>query len=245
MTTQVPEVLHFASRRTYFHENVLDDALPKSDIVTVDYSKLPDNTALMRGYVGHWRIGEGQLYLTHLAGSDTLTMASLFPGREGEIPADWFTGTISLPYGRRLVGIYSMGRGFTYASYLTIVFAEGKFVRTFIDNGEPKRQLGELPSWLQKGVKRRRLAQVEPLPPPSSQGDYMPAQVIEHVLNGLPPVRAWRGYLGLSKTDLAGRAGITLAELAHHERGEAEAEASLLPELARALGLTADDLAYK
>lgn len=244
MTTQVPEVLHFASRRTYFHENVLGDALPKSDFVTVDYSKLPNNTALMRGYVGHWRIREGQLYLIYLAGSDTLTMASLFPGREGEIPADWFTGTISLPYGGRLVDIYSMGRGFSYASYLMLVFAEGKFVRTFIDNGEPKCPFEELPAWMQKAVERRRLAQVAPPPPPSSEGDHMPAKVIELVLNGVPPVRAWRCYLGVSETELAGRAGMSLAALAQHEQREPEADTRSLPALARALGVTADDLAY-
>lgn len=240
MTTQLPEILSFASRSTWFYEEVLRNRLVGGAIN--ELLARPQQTALMRGYVGSWRIRARRLYLCSVSGNAGLTMTSLFPGCSGEVPADWYNGVITLPYGGRLIDQRSFGRGFAYASYLVIEFSAGKVIRTSIDTGEPKCPSAELPAWLRESVERRLRATVAPSPPPTTTGEHMPAQVIEALLNGVPALRAWRCYLGMSESELAALTGINSSVLADCETHGADR--AVLSRLAVALGLTLDDLEY-
>lgn len=70
----------------------------------------------------------------------------------------------------------------------------------------------------------------------------VPAHVLERLMRGEPPVLVWREHRGLSRDDLARRAGVSPAELAAIESGAAEGSLPGLTALAAALGLDLDDL---
>ena len=79
------------------------------------------STALWRGYVGTWEIKRGRLWLTGLEASvrqpstppdqhhERRGLDWLFPGVDGPVPADWYTGTLKSPRGRaQHSGLYSL-----------------------------------------------------------------------------------------------------------------------------------------
>lgn len=170
-------------------------------------------------------------------------MEKLFPGHTGEVFAGWFSGHIALPYGPRLAG-RTIGRGFAYASYLRIEFESGVVVRTWVDDGKRKPPPADIPDWLRKSLGTPRDVAPEPPPPPTTEGNYMPARVIEALLSAVPPVRAWRQYLGLGEDKLAAMAGLPLAELQAAERRDPALRPDSLRAIARVLGLTLEDLNY-
>lgn len=62
------------------------------------------------------------------------------------------------------------------------------------------------------------------------------------LLNEVSLVRAWRGYLGLTQEELAGRMGITQAALSQMERLNAKLRNPTLEKLAVAMGLSVKQL---
>jgi hypothetical protein len=63
------------------------------------------STALWRGYQGLWKISSGRLILIDLylcADKSQSIKKILFPDREGEIRADWFTGPLYIQHGKML-----------------------------------------------------------------------------------------------------------------------------------------------
>ncbi|MDP2752638.1 MAG: helix-turn-helix transcriptional regulator [Rhodocyclaceae bacterium] len=62
-------------------------------------------------------------------------------------------------------------------------------------------------------------------------------------LNGTSPnLRAWREYLGLTQAEVAERAGITQAALFQMESGEVKLRKATREKLAKAMGLTTEQL---
>ena len=63
-------------------------------------------TCLDRMYVGHWCIKEERLFLIGLVAHDregnAITLQYLFPDTEPPIWADWFSGVLRCPMGKRL-----------------------------------------------------------------------------------------------------------------------------------------------
>jgi DNA-binding XRE family transcriptional regulator len=58
-----------------------------------------------------------------------------------------------------------------------------------------------------------------------------------HLVDGVPLLRAWREHLGLTQAALAGRMGVTQAQVAQWERPGARPRHATLRKAAEALGL--------
>jgi hypothetical protein len=81
-------------------------------------------------------------------------------------------------------------------------------------------------------------AQIRPKTPRIPEGDYVPHEVVGlHVQDGIPLVRAWREYLGLTQAEVAER-----AELSQMESGEAKLRKATREKLAQAMGLNLEQL---
>lgn len=84
---------------------------------------------------------------------------------------------------------------------------------------------------------RERILGVE-----AARQDHLPGELVGRMLDGEPPVRLWREQRGLTLSDLADRAGIAVSYLSEIEGGRKPGSVRALRKLARALGLTVDDL---
>ncbi|OGB69822.1 MAG: hypothetical protein A2486_04440 [Burkholderiales bacterium RIFOXYC12_FULL_65_23] len=64
------------------------------------------STALWRGYICKWAIEDGKLFLLSLQGilenDEIVSIKTLFPESSGRVHADWFSGILRLPQGRRI-----------------------------------------------------------------------------------------------------------------------------------------------
>ncbi len=64
------------------------------------------STALWRGYLCKWAIEDGRLFLLSLQGilenDEVVSIKTLFPESSGKVHADWFSGMLRLPQGRRI-----------------------------------------------------------------------------------------------------------------------------------------------
>jgi len=69
-----------------------------------------------------------------------------------------------------------------------------------------------------------------------------PAAVAERIFAGESPLRVFRKYRGLTQTELAGRAGLGQNVVSRIESGKKTGTVSTLAALAKALGVTVDDL---
>ena len=86
-------------------------------------------TCLDRMYVGHWRIEEERLFLMGLVAHDregnAITLQHLFPGMVSPIWADWFSGELRCPMGKRLKSIL-IGFESVYEADLLFSINEGR-----------------------------------------------------------------------------------------------------------------------
>jgi hypothetical protein len=95
MTIQAGEMIIFEGVQLYTEEGSLRLAKhPRIIQVSNEEAKVSNDlfftTALWRGYVGHWEIKEGRLYLNLITGAFKLL--------EGEpLFAEWITSTIRMP----------------------------------------------------------------------------------------------------------------------------------------------------
>jgi DNA-binding XRE family transcriptional regulator len=71
---------------------------------------------------------------------------------------------------------------------------------------------------------------------------YVSAEVVDHMLAGDSPLRAWRKYRGMTLQYLGELAGISAAYLSDLERGNNEGSVGTWIKLARALDLSLDDI---
>jgi hypothetical protein len=104
MSMQTPEVLDYDGQRLPMATDVLE---PYLETNSIDTAFLHRHTALERGYVGVWAILDDAFYLTELLGEFPDRTAArvtemFFPGRGLPLLADWFSGTLRCPQGRRL-----------------------------------------------------------------------------------------------------------------------------------------------
>ncbi|MCL4768244.1 MAG: hypothetical protein KJZ80_18650 [Hyphomicrobiaceae bacterium] len=118
MTAQMPEIIVLDGTEHALTslplEPLLDSMDPRPDIGEwVDFG----TTALWRGYVGHWEIAAGSLYLTRLGTSEPdvdLDLDRLLPGRAPPVLASWFSGKLVVPQGDMLLYVH-MGWGSCFA----------------------------------------------------------------------------------------------------------------------------------
>lgn len=70
--------------------------------------------------------------------------------------------------------------------------------------------------------------------------ELIPAEVINAILDGENAIKVWREYRGLSQTELATRAGISVPYLSQLETNKREGSLRVLSALAEALNVTLD-----
>jgi len=75
-----------------------------------------------------------------------------------------------------------------------------------------------------------------------SDEELIPSDVINAILTGEKPIKVWRKYRGMTQQQLASAAGITKAYLSQIETGKRTGTTDVLTNLAKALGLTLDDI---
>lgn len=72
--------------------------------------------------------------------------------------------------------------------------------------------------------------------------DAVPAAIVDRLLAGESPVRVWREHRGLTQQQLADLASISKPYLSQIETGERDGSATILSQIARALGVALDDI---
>lgn len=76
----------------------------------------------------------------------------------------------------------------------------------------------------------------------AGEEELLPAELVDRILDGENPIRAWREYRGFSVKALAEKAGIAPAYLSQVETGKRDGTVATVKKLADALGVTLDDL---
>lgn len=76
----------------------------------------------------------------------------------------------------------------------------------------------------------------------AGEEELIPAEVVNRVLNGDSPLRAYRDLRGLTQAALAERAGVNRVTVAEIETGRKTGSVATLRRLADALDVTVDDL---
>ena len=102
-----------------------------------DVSFIFKSTALVRGYIGTWKIKNKKLYLVTLVGfienNEKVNLKYLFPNKT-EVFADWFSGDIRIPEGDLLQNI-NIGYASVFARDRVINFNKGLLIsETVKDN---------------------------------------------------------------------------------------------------------------
>jgi DNA-binding XRE family transcriptional regulator len=72
--------------------------------------------------------------------------------------------------------------------------------------------------------------------------ELVPAEVVERLLQGDPPLRVWREHRGWTQQQLASAAGVTQSMVTMIETGRRKGQADTLKRLAEALRVDLDDL---
>ncbi|ATI79063.1 helix-turn-helix domain-containing protein [Sphingobium yanoikuyae] len=75
--------------------------------------------------------------------------------------------------------------------------------------------------------------------------EYLPAKVVDGMMAGESPLRAWRKHRGLTLKVLAERVGSTHAHLSNVERNKRSANVELWRKLAMELNVSLDDMFFK
>ena len=81
------------------------------------------------------------------------------------------------------------------------------------------------------------------LDPRAGEGDFVPADVVHRICDGVHPVRVWREYRGMKAIDLARAAGISAPYLSEIETGKKDGTFKTMAAIAGCLDVTLDDLA--
>ena len=72
--------------------------------------------------------------------------------------------------------------------------------------------------------------------------EYLPAEMVDRIMNGESPLRVWRRHRGLTLDTLAERAGVRHATLSQIENGKAQGKPALWKAVADALDVAVDDI---
>ena len=72
--------------------------------------------------------------------------------------------------------------------------------------------------------------------------EYVPAELVNRILNGESALRVWRQYRGLTLEQLAKSAGLGISYLSDLERGKRQGKGTLWRRLADALNVSVDDI---
>lgn len=72
--------------------------------------------------------------------------------------------------------------------------------------------------------------------------ELIPADVVDRLLDGEPPLRVWREFRGLSQSELARASGVNRVQIVDIEADRNSGSVRTLRKLANVLSVTVDDL---
>ena len=132
MTVQISEVLIYNGEEYLLESVPLSPYLEKHNFIFG-----ATNSACWRGYIGHWLIEDGCLYLTnfsaHLAingnsrwAGEEVGMDYLFPG-QNKVFAEWFSGELHIPHGRMIPCAHEW-KDYYHENEIIIEIVNGKYV---------------------------------------------------------------------------------------------------------------------
>lgn len=73
--------------------------------------------------------------------------------------------------------------------------------------------------------------------------ELIPSEMVDALLDGENPIKVWRMFRGMTRKELAERAGISVPYLAQLETNKRNGSVEILAAIARALNVTIEDLA--
>ena len=76
----------------------------------------------------------------------------------------------------------------------------------------------------------------------SGEEELIPADVVDRLIDGEPPVRVWRELRKLTQADLSRAAGVNRVQIVEIEAGRSTGSVHTLRKLADALGIAVDDI---
>ena len=137
MTIQAGDILSYNGKKTTIATEPLKTYLETRS----DVSFIFKSSALVRGYIGNWKIKNKKLFLVSLVGfiksNEKVDLEYLFPNKI-EVFADWFSGKIRIPEGDMLEKI-NLGYSSVYERDRILNFKKGTLINeTFIDNTKSK-----------------------------------------------------------------------------------------------------------
>ena len=137
MTIQAGDILSYNGEKTTIATEPLKPYLETRS----DVSFIFKSTALVRGYIGTWKIKNKKLFLVTLVGfienNDKVNLKYLFPNKT-EVFADWFSGDIRIPEGDLLQNI-NIGNASVFARDRVLNFNKGLLIsETVKDNTKSK-----------------------------------------------------------------------------------------------------------
>ena len=137
MTIQAGDILSYNGKKTTIATEPLKPYLETRS----DVSFIFKSTALVRGYIGTWKIKNKKLYLVALIGfienNEKVYFKYLFPNKT-EVFADWFSGDIRIPEGDLLQKI-NIGYASVFARDRLLNFNKGVLIsETLKDNTKSK-----------------------------------------------------------------------------------------------------------
>ena len=134
LTAQIPDRITYEGKEYALNSNPLEPFFEKYPEKRPQFS----STALWRGYIAHFEIIEGQLFVTDLFNYGGYTDAkgnyktklisifkTVFP-KTDKYKIDWYTGILIVPYGK-LVQYVHMGYSSTYSKYILLEIENGNF----------------------------------------------------------------------------------------------------------------------
>ena len=126
MTIQAGDILSYNGEKTTIATEPLKPYLETRS----DVSFIFKSTALVRGYIGTWKIKNKKLYLVTLVGfienNEKVDLKYLFPNKT-EVFADWFSGDIRIPEGDLLQNI-NIGYASVFARDRLLNFNKGLLI---------------------------------------------------------------------------------------------------------------------
>lgn len=104
MTTQASEVIYIDNERHFMRSGVLEPYLKQRGLTQAFRIHI---SALMRGFIGSWRIYDDWLCLNAIVAEwsgngEKVSIEQLFGGQKPPIIADWFTGDLMIQQGKVL-----------------------------------------------------------------------------------------------------------------------------------------------
>ena len=126
MTIQAGDILSYNGEKTTIATEPLKPYLEKRS----DVSFIFKSTALVRGYIGNWKIENKKLYLVSVVGfiesNEKVGLEYLFPNKT-EVFADWFSGDIRIPEGD-LIQKINLGYASVFARDRLLNFNKGLLI---------------------------------------------------------------------------------------------------------------------